>query len=118
MRMSTKTLASLLTLTAAATVPLATRRGYIPRPSRYERLLRHHDRKGELRAEVLSISPLEFRALQKNQTMDEIIRKHGFADELAFRKALRGRISLELQQRGWSDSRISDLLARHSAFAR
>jgi hypothetical protein len=109
MRLSTKTLASLLLVTAvAATMPGITK---IPgrtrrRGSQFDRLLQRHDRKGELRAEILGISAADFRAKQKRQSFDEIARASGFSNPRAFRLALLGKLKEELHQKGWSAGRI------------
>ncbi|HMI08947.1 MAG TPA: hypothetical protein VK497_00935 [Candidatus Saccharimonadales bacterium] len=109
MRLSTKTLASLLLVTAvAATVPGITK---IPgrkrrHGSQFDRLLQRHDRKGDLRAEILGISAADFRAKQKKHSFDEITRASGFSSPRAFRLALLGKLKEELHQKGWSSGRI------------
>lgn len=108
MRMSTKTLTSLLLVTAvAATVPGISRLpGAKRRESQFDRILQRHDRKGELRAEVLNMSPLELRALQKRVPFNDIIHRAGFKNDRAFRLALFGKLKNELHQRGWTPQRI------------
>lgn len=113
MRISTKTLASLLLVTAVAMavpgisskVPGRRRSG-----SKFDRLLQRHDRKGEIRAEILGLNPLDFRTMQKKMTFDEIIRQHGFANSKAFRTALLGRLRNELRQRGWTNRKIDHFM--------
>lgn len=118
MRMSTKTLTSLLIVTAvAATVPGISQ---IPgrknrQGSRFDRILQKHDRKGELRADVLGIDPLEFRDMQKRMAFKDIIRRNGFNSDRAFRLALFGRLKNELRQRGWSSRRIERYVAVRSS---
>lgn len=109
MRISTKTLASLLLVTAVATaaagisqLPGRKRR----RESQFDRLLQCHDRKGELRAEVLGIDPLELRGLLKRMSFDEITKRRGFKSTRSFRIALFGKIKNELHARGWTNQRI------------
>ncbi len=110
MRISTKTLASLMLVTAVAAalpgisskVPGVKRRG----ESQYDRLLQRHDRKGEIRAEILGLDPLSFRDMQKKFTFDEIIKKYGFSNARAFRLALLGKLRNELRQRGWTNRKI------------
>ncbi|HEU5121908.1 MAG TPA: hypothetical protein VFT59_03600 [Candidatus Saccharimonadales bacterium] len=109
MRISTKTLASLLLVTAVAVavpgigkVPGIKRR----QESQFDRLLQRHDRKGELRAELLGVDPLTFRDMQKKMSFDEIIRRHGFQDSRAFRLALLGKLKNELRARGWTTRKI------------
>lgn len=117
MRISTKTVTSLLLVTAvAAAVPGISR---IPgsnrrKESQFDRLLQRHDRKGELRSEVLGIDPLMFRSVQRQMTFAEITRKHGFADARAFRLALLGKLKNELRQRGWTTKRIEQYMVARS----
>lgn len=111
MKLSTKTLTSLmLVTTVAAALPGASRT--ISRASRteskFDRILQHHDRKGELRAEVLGIDPLTFRTLLRQVSFPTIIRRYGFRDERAFRLALLGKLKEELGSRGWSRQRVDN----------
>jgi len=117
MKISTKTLASLLLITAVATVPGISRigsgrAGKRPRrDSHYARILQHHDRKGELRASVLGLPLNEFRLLERTQSREAALRSRGFANERMFRKALFCRIKHELRQRGWTSKRIDEHVA-------
>ena len=117
MRMSTKTLTSLLLVSAvAAAIPGISR---IPgskrrQESQFDRLLQRHDRKGELRSEILGIDPLAFRDIQKRLTFDEIARSRGFPTRRAFRIALLGKLKAELHQRGWTDSKIKRYMTLRS----
>lgn len=119
MRLSTKTLASLLLVTAVAAavpgisnkIPTSRRR----QESQFDRLLQRHDRKGELRAEVLGISPQAFKALQKKLPLKEIARRSGFRTVRAFRIALFGKLKGELHGRGWSSRRIEQFVVGRSA---
>jgi hypothetical protein len=114
MRLSTKTLASLLLVTAvAATVPGISKipRGKHRRGSQFDRLLQRHDRKGELRAEVLGIDAATFRTLQKKHSFDEIARKSGFSTPRTFRLALLGKLKEALRHKGWSSGRIEHFVA-------
>jgi hypothetical protein len=119
MRISTKTLTSLLLVTAVAiAMPGISRRlpGSRRRPeSQFDRLLQHHDRKGELRAEILGISPVAFKNLQKQMPFDEVIRRSGFRNIRAFRLALFGKLKGELRQRGWTSHRIDQFVAVRSS---
>lgn len=117
MRLSTKTVASLLVAaTVAAAVPglsqisISKRR----RESQFDRLLQRHDRKGELRAELLGISPYEFRRLSKSMTFDEIVRACGIDSKRTFRLALVGKLRDELRCRGWSRNRIDTYVMRRT----
>lgn len=108
MRISTKTLASLLLVTAvAAAVPnrssAAKRRA---KPSQFDRLLQRHDRKAELRAEILGIDPYELRTLLKKMPFDEIVCRFGFSSARDYRLALLGKLKNELRQRGWTTHKI------------
>lgn len=117
MRIATKTLATLLVVTAvAAAVPgiskiPGSKRRY---ESQFDRLLQRHDRKGELRADVLGLDALEFRDMQKKLSFEEIARKRGFATTRAFRIALLGKLKNELRLRGWTTKRIERYVTMRS----
>lgn len=119
MKISTKTVASLLLVTAVAAavpgiskIPGSRRHRY---ESKFDRLLQRHDRKGDLRAEILGISAPQLRALLKTMHFEEIVRRSGFASTRAFRLALFGKLKNELRQRGWTSRRIEKyVLARSS----
>ena len=114
MRISTKTLASLLLVTAVAVavpgmsskVPGGKRR----HESKFDRLLQRHDRKGEIRADILGLDPLTFRDMQKRMSFDEITKRHGFANARAFRMALLGKLRNELRHRGWTNHKIDHFM--------
>lgn len=113
MRISTKTLASLLLVTAvAAAVPGISqlRTGKRRRESQFDRILQRHDRKGDIRAEILGIDPLAFRDLQKKFSFNEIIKRYGFPHPRAFRLALLGKLKNELHQRGWTSRKIDQYM--------
>lgn len=117
MRMSTKTVASLLIVTAVAAaipgisrVPGSKRR----QESQFDRLLQRHDRKGDLRAEVLGIDAPTFRRLQKQVPFNEIIRRYGFKDVRSYRLALLGRLKNELHGRGWTAKKIERYMSTRS----
>lgn len=109
MRMSTKTLASMLLVTAVGVampgisrLPSRKRR----QESQFDRIIQHHDRKGELRAEVLGLDPFVFRDLQHQHSFQEIAKQRGFVTTRDFRIALFGKLKDELHKRGWTDNRI------------
>jgi hypothetical protein len=109
MRISTKTLASLFLVTAVAVavpgiskLPGSKRR----HESQFDRLLQRHDRKGEIRAEILGLNPLTFRDMQKRISFEEIAKQRGFPTPRAFRQALLGKLKNELHQRGWNARKI------------
>lgn len=118
MKMSTKTVATLLLVTAvAAAVPGLSEK--IPgtkrrRESQFDRLLQRHDRKGELRAEVLGMDTRTFRRDQKRLAFAVIARQRGFKTVRDFRIALMGRLKNELHQRGWSSGRIEHYVLTRS----
>ena len=109
MKMSTKTIASLMVVTAVASaMPGASQLG-VPRPrrkSQFDKLLAVHDRKGELRAEILGISALTFRQMSRTRSFAQIVRECGIGSTRAFRLALFGRLRDELLRRGWSRAKI------------
>ena len=115
MKVSTKNLASLLVVSAVALVaPGITRLGNFRRPSKFDRILQRHDRKGELRASLLGVEPHVFRSLQRKLPLEEIVKRHGFSDSRQFRLALCGKLKDELRQRGWSSRRIDKFVAVRS----
>lgn len=103
-KLTTKTIASLLLVTATTLVPHVSRN--TEKQSQLERILQRHDRKGELRADILGMSAIEFREQHKKQSFEEIIRQRGFKNEAAFRVALFGKLRDELLHRGWSRQKI------------
>lgn len=117
MRMSTKSLASLLLVTAVGVampgigrLPTRQRR----QESQFDRILQRHDRKGELRAEVLGLDPYTFREHLRHHSFEEIAKQRGFASVKAFRVALFGKLKGELHQRGWTDNRIKHYMTLRS----
>lgn len=115
-RLPTKTITSLLVVTAvAAAIPGISQIGRRKQKavSQFDRLLQRHDRKGELRAEVLNMTPEVFRDAGRRMPFDRICRQAGFATPRAFRLALLGRLRHELRQRGWTAHQINGyVLAR------
>jgi len=103
--LSTKSIGSLIV--AAATV--AGNAGRKAGAKQLDRVLRRHDRKGELRAAILGIDPRDMRAQLKHYTLEEIAMRHGFGSAGDFYMALGGKLKAELHNRGWSRHRI-DLL--------
>lgn len=111
MKLATKAIATLL----LATVPSdrsenILSRVSVRRKSQLDYLLRRHDRKGELRAELLNIAPAAFRHMQKHMSFEEIVRRYGFANMWAFRVALLGKLKDELRHRGWSMRQIDSYI--------
>lgn len=114
MKLSTKTVASLLVMTTVAAAVPGLSQIAIPRKKRdsqFDKLLGRHDRKGELRAEILGISPHEFKMQSRKMTFDEIIVAAGLHNKRVFRLALLGRLRDELLRRGWSRAKIDSYVA-------
>lgn len=117
MKLSTKSITSLMVITAvAAAVPGISKISitHKKRESQFDKLLQHHDRKGEVRAAVLGIDRAVLKRLQKKYSFGEIIRRNGFANERAFRLALLGYLRNELYARGWTAAQIDQLLVSRS----
>jgi hypothetical protein len=119
MKISTKTVASLLLVTAvAAAVPGVTDklpgRKRFRHGSQFDRLLQRHDRKGELRAEVLGMDVRTFREKMRHKTLEEVAKQRGFKTVREFRIALLGKLKHELRLRGWSLKKIEQYVLRRS----
>lgn len=112
-QLSTKTLESLLVATLKTAKD--TKEGVAMK--HLERVLRRHDRRGELRAGILGISSVQLKAIQKRRNFDEIIKLHGFKERRDFYLALIGKLRSELLYRGWSRQRIDDCSNGKVAFA-
>ncbi|MGB4762053.1 MAG: hypothetical protein WBP12_01690 [Candidatus Saccharimonas sp.] len=113
MKLSTKTVASLLVVTAVAAAAPGLSQIAIPkkrRESQFDRLLSTHDRKGEIRAEILGLSPHEFRRLRRNMSLEQVIQLCGFYSKRDFRIALLGFLRNELLHRGWTRERIDNYI--------
>lgn len=118
MKLSTKSLASLLVLAAVASAMpgiSSLSRHRHKKQSQFDRILQRHDRKGELRASLLGVEPHIFRSLQRKMPFEEIIVRYGFNDTRHFRLALCGKLRDELRLRGWSARRIDRLVAMKGA---
>lgn len=115
MKIATKTLTSLLiitmiTLSSASAVGAASDSTDKKGESRFQRLTHRHDRKMQLRASVLQISPKELRSESKTADFDQILKRHGFKTRSAFRKAVAGKLKDELKKRGFSDQKIQKVV--------
>lgn len=109
MKLSTKTIASLMVVTAVASaMPGVSQIGLSRqrRKSQFDKLLAVHDRKGELRAEILGIDAPTFRRMSRTKPFAQIVRECGIGSTRAFRLALFGRLRDELLRRGWSRAKI------------
>lgn len=108
-QLSTKSIGSLLTATSSAIGNV----GRMSAEKHLDRILRRHDRKGELRAAILGVSPIEFRLMLKRSSFEEVIKRHGFRGLDEFRIALMGKLKEELLHRGWSRQKIDGLVTRN-----
>lgn len=113
MKIATKTLVSLLIVTAltlsSSNITSATGSGS-RQSSSIERTTRRHDRKLELRASILGVSTDQLKEELKTSSTDQVLKKHGFKNRQAFRLAMAGKIKDELKKRGWSDSKIQKVV--------
>lgn len=114
MKIATKTLVSLLIITAltisSSSFASATSGNGMRRESRIERITRKHDRKLELTADILGISSEQLKEELKVSSFDQVLKKHGFKTREDFRTALSGKIKDELKKRGWSDEKIQKVV--------
>lgn len=121
MKLSTKTVASLLVVTAVAAAVPGLSQITVPkkrRESQFDRLLATHDRKGELRAAILGLTPHEFKQMSRKMPFEQVVQRCGLLGQRDFRIALLGYLRNELLARGWSRARIdSYILARAPRFA-
>jgi len=113
-KLSTKTVATLTVVTAAAAaIPGLTKTALNSNESQFDKLLQRHDRKGDMRAEILGISPHELKKMLRRYTFDEIISKSGMTKR-TFRMALLGTLRNELRQRGWTTAKIDEYIKMRS----
>lgn len=82
---------------------------------RLERLYQRHDRKLEIRASVLGISPSELREQLKAKSLDVVVKRYGFRDTAAYYVALTGKLKNELRKRGWSERKFEVLVQKRLA---
>lgn len=115
--LATLVLISMLSLSTLNVSALADRRDMSERQhlKQLERVYQHHDRKHELRASVLGISPEELRAQLKEKPLATIVKKHGFKDKLSFYTAVTGKLKDELRRRGWSERKIEERIQKRLA---
>ena len=113
-KLSTKTIATLTVFTAAAAaVPGLSRAALNSSESQFDKLLQRHDRKGEIRAQILGISPHDFKKQLRRYSFDEIISKAGMTKR-TFRLALLASFRNELRERGWTTARIDAYISSRS----
>lgn len=109
-KLSTKTIATLTVVTAAAAaVPGISRALPRSNESQFDKLLQRHDRKGEIRAEILGIAPHEFKRLMRHMSFDSIISRAGMTKR-TFRLALLASLRNELRIRGWTTAKIDSYI--------
>lgn len=118
MKIATKTLTSLLiitmiTLSSASVVGAVSdsHRGH-RRESRFERLTHRHDRKMELRASILGVTPRQLKEELESHSFDQVLKKHGFKTRKDFRTAVAGKLKDELKKRGWSEEKIQKVVQK------
>ncbi|MGB2787239.1 MAG: hypothetical protein WBB94_02545 [Candidatus Saccharimonadaceae bacterium] len=112
MKLSNKSLASLMVATAAAAaMPGASQALTRHKESQFDRLLQRHDRKFEIRGGVLGLEPIVLRDRLKRHSFEEIARQSGLRNTRQFRLALLGYLKNELYSRGWSATKINSLIA-------
>lgn len=110
MKLATNTLESLLAATSAA-LHGARRPEKI---QKLERILRRHDRKGELRARILAMTPQHFKQMSRRFSFEQLVHQAGFSDVDGFCHALMGKLREELHLRGWSRARIERLVVMNA----
>lgn len=111
-KVATRTLASIAAISSTSThrmsVAVADQR--IIRA--LERIYRRHDRKFEIRAALLGVSPLDLRNQMRTMSFDSIVRRYGFRDIETFYIALTGKIKDELRRRGWSEKQLNGMIKK------
>ncbi len=107
MKLSTKTISSLMVAVKDISVRSSSLGDRQIR--KIERVLRRHDRKGDLRASILGIDAAEYREQQRHYSLEELVKKYGFEDIIAYFKTLYCKLRHELRCRGWSMKRIQRL---------
>ena len=121
MKIATNTLATLVLIGIISLSPVNVvargqpKKHHIFNFTRLERLYQRHDRKLELRASVLGISPSELREQLKEKSLDSVVKKHGFRDRAAYYVALTGKLKDELRKRGWSERKLEVLVQKRLA---
>lgn len=125
-KVSTKALVAVLVITAISLqlLPAAPASAHGNRSQRQiERAQRHHDRKLELRAATLGITPeqlkKEMKELKQNrdlktseQRFSALLKAHGFKNRHDFYVAFQGKVRDELHKRGLGELQIQQELQR------
>ncbi|HEX4662109.1 MAG TPA: hypothetical protein VH144_00680 [Candidatus Saccharimonadales bacterium] len=117
MKIGTKAIVSLLVVTmiTLSAVPVSALSATNTTSSntaerKLERLHKHHDRKMELGASILSMTPDQLRQELKSKSFNQILKEHGFTTKLSYHTALLGKLKDELKRRGWDDKKIQQFL--------
>lgn len=117
-KLATQTLATLVIIgvMSMSTVNAASRErarlGGLNHLKDLEKVYAHHDRKFELRASVLGIDPDSLREQLREKPLETIVKKYGFKNSMSFYTAVTGKLKVELRQRGWSEKRLEQFVAR------
>lgn len=121
MKVATNTLATLVLIGIISLSPVnvaalgGSTAGDKANMKRLERLYQRHDRKLEIRASLLGISPAELREQLKAKSLDVVVKKYGFRDRAAYYVALTGKLKDELRKRGWSERKLEVLVQKRLA---
>ena len=121
MKVATNTLATLVLIGVISLSPVnmaalsATSRADKANMKKLERLYQRHDRKLELRASILGITPEELREQLKAKSLDVVVKKYGFRDRAAYYLALTGKLKDELRKRGWSERKLEVFIQKRIA---
>lgn len=118
MKIATKALATLLIVTVL-TVSIHGNAGAMSpditkKDDKLERLQQHHDRKFELRANILGMNADELKEELKDKSFDQVIKKRGFKDRASFHTAFAGKVKEELMRRGWSEQKIEGVIQKRA----
>jgi hypothetical protein len=109
-KLSTKTIATLTVVTAAAAaMPGASRLTPGVHGSQYDKLLQRHDRKGDLRASILGMPAHELKRQLRTRSFGSLLASRGMS-ERTFRLALLGALKNELKSRGWTAAKVDDYI--------
>jgi hypothetical protein len=109
-QLSTKTIATLTVVTAAAAaVPGISKALPRSNESQFDKLLQRHDRKCEMRAEILNIAPHELKRQLRHMNFEQVLSKAGMTKR-TFRLALLASLRNELRMRGWTTTKIDSYI--------
>jgi len=105
-----------IAMLAISTVPVSAQAGDTTQGAhidkKLERVQQRHDRKGELRASILGLTPDELRSQLKTKSFKQILKEHGFSSDQAYHQALLGKVKDELRRRGWDDKKIQQFIQK------